>query len=286
MSGLKIGVLHPGAMGESLAATAKNTGHEVYWASAGRSHETRQRAMKHDLQDAMTVENLSGICSVIVSVCPPHAAEAVASQVLASGFKGLYLEGNGMSRDRAKRIGGWMAQVGISFVDGGIIGGPAWEPKTTRLYLAGEDADRAASCFSAGPLETRILGDSIGRASALKMCYAAYSKGTTALLCAVLAAAEGLGIRDELEEHWSWDRSEHLAQAKERVRRASAKAWRFVAEMHEIEMTLGSVGLPGGFHFAAGEIYDRMARFKGETDMPPLEEVLHSLTHPAERSAA
>src|SRR3990172_6191300 len=132
MPGLKIGVLHPGAMGESLAATAKNTGHEVYWASAGRSHETRQRAAKHELQDAGTVNNLSGVCSVIVSVCPPHAAGAVASQVLAGGFRGLYLDANAISPDRAKRIGGRMAEAGISFVGGGIIGGPGGEAKTTR----------------------------------------------------------------------------------------------------------------------------------------------------------
>jgi 3-hydroxyisobutyrate dehydrogenase-like beta-hydroxyacid dehydrogenase len=286
MSGLKIGVLHPGAMGESLAATAKNTGHQVYWASAGRSDQTRLRAKEHDLQDAGTVEGLSRVCPVIVSVCPPHAAEAVASQVLESGFKGLYLDANAISPERAKRLGGRMAEAGISFVDGGIIGGPAWEPKTTYLYLSGEAAPRIASCFSAGPLETCILGDSIGRASALKMCYAAYTKGTTALLCAVLAAAEALEIRDQLEVQWSRDGSERPAQANERARRATAKAWRFVGEMHEIAMTLSSVGLPGGFHSAAGEIYDRMAHFKGETELPALEEVLRSLIKPVRRSAA
>jgi len=183
--------------------------------------------------------------------------------VLESGFKGLYLDANAISPERAKRLGGRMAKAGISFVDGGIIGGPASEPKTTYFYLSGEDAPRIASCLSAGPLETCILGDSIGRASALKMCYAAYTKGTTALLCAVLAAAEVLEIRDELEEQWSRDGSERPAQANERARRATAKAWRFVGEMHEIAMTLSSVGLPGGFHSAAGEIYDRMAHFKG-----------------------
>jgi hypothetical protein len=44
------------------------------------------------------------------------------------------------------------------------------------------------------------MGDSIGNASALKMCFAAYTKGTTALLSAVLAAAEGLDVRTELDK--------------------------------------------------------------------------------------
>ena len=76
----------------------------------------------------------------------------------------------------------------VVFVDGGIVGGPAWEPGKTWLYLSGERAADVQPYFSAGPLETEVVGDVVGVASALKMCYASYTKGTTALLSTILAA--------------------------------------------------------------------------------------------------
>src|SRR5690349_11377749 len=198
----RIGFLHPGDMGISIAASAQNAGNEVYWASEGRSPETQARAAKYGLRDAHTLAQLCAECAIVVSVCPPHAAEQVAQQVLAAGFGGLYLDANAIAPQRAERIGADMAAAGVSFVDGGIIGGPAWTPGSTWLYLAGPQADQIAACFAAGPLETQVLGAEIGRASALKMCFAAYTKGTTALLCAILATAEELGVRGDLEQHW------------------------------------------------------------------------------------
>ena len=277
MTKLKVGILHPGAMGISLAATALNSGHTVYWVSVGRSPQTHERAAKYDLVDARTLKGLCETCDVIVSVCPPHASEEVANQVLACSFNGLYLDANAISPQRAKRIGQSMADAGVFFVDGGIIGGPAWEPDRTWLYLSGVEADRAATCFSAGPLQTSIIGESIGKASALKMCFAANSKGTTALLCAILAAAEELGVRQELEGQWSRHGSDFAEQAKNRVRTVTAKAWRFAGEMEEISETLAGAGLPGGFHGAAADIYRRIAHFKGAAETPLLEEVLEAL---------
>ncbi|MEJ2013896.1 MAG: DUF1932 domain-containing protein [Anaerolineales bacterium] len=277
MTQLNIGVLHPGAMGTSLAAAARNSGHQVYWASAGRSDQTHQRADANGLQDAGSVRQLVEKCEVIVSICPPHAAEAVADQVLECGFAGTYLDANAISPERAMHIGQRMDAAGVSFVDGGVIGGPAWQPGETTLYLSGELAGSVASCFSAGPVATRILGASVGRASALKMCFAAYSKGTTALLCAVLAAAESLGVRGELEHEWNRDGAGFSDQAEGRARRVTRKAWRFAGEMEEIESTFISAGLPAGFHSAANDVYQRMSHFKGREPLPSLEEVLLSL---------
>jgi len=277
MTKLKVGFLHPGAMGISLAVTAKNTGHVACWVSEGRSQHTHERASRFDLVDAQTLEALCETCSVILSVCPPHAAEEVANQVLACSFKGVYVDANAISPQRAKRIGQSMTGAGVTFIDGGIIGGPAWEPEKTWLYLSGKEAERVAACFSAGPLETSIIGDSIGKASALKMCHAAYTKGTTALLCAVFAAAEELGVRKDLEEHWSRHGSDLAEQTKNRIRQATAKAWRFAGEMEEIATTFKEAGVPGDFHGAAEEIYRRIAHFKGATETPSLEEVLDAL---------
>ncbi len=273
----KIGVLHPGAMGVSIAASAQNTGYTVYWASEGRSRSTHERANKIKLRDMHSVAKLCRECSVIFSVCPPHAAEDVSKEVIDFGFRGVYLDANAISPQRATRIGQTMSEAGVKFVDGGIIGGPAWRPGRTWLYLAGKEAQRVASYFSAGPLETSVIGDSAGKASALKMCYAAYTKGTTALLSTILAVAEAQGVREELANQWSRGGSDFAEQTNRRVRGVTTKAWRFAGEMEEIAATFEGSGMPGGFHASAAEVYRRIASFKDATEVPALSDVLKVL---------
>lgn len=264
-------------MGISVAATAQNSGHPVYWASDGRSDQTCTRAEEFNLIDTGSLEALCDTCDAIVVVCPPHAAEELADQVMTCSYYGLYLDANAISPQRAQRIGDAMLSAGITFIDGGIIGGPAWEPGRTWLYLSGEAAEEAAALFAAGPLETAVVGKDIGKASALKMCYAAYTKGSTALLSAILATAEELGVRGDLEGQWSRDWDGFVDQTRNRVRGVTAKAWRFTGEMDEISATFEGAGLPGGFHAAAGEIYLRMIGFKDGESVPELENVLKTL---------
>ena len=272
-----LGILHPGEMGQSIAAAAQHAGQTVFWASAGRSPATRARAERVGLRDAGSLAELCWLCGVIVCVCPPAAAEGVAESVLAAGFRGLYLDANAIAPGRAMRLAKTFTAAGAEFVDGGIIGEPAWEPNTTWLYLSGPRASRAAACFSGGPLETAVLGPAVGQASALKMCYAAYAKGSLALLCATLAAAQGLGVRPALERQWSRDGSGFATQAEARARQATAKAWRFSGEMDEIAATFEAAGLPGGFHQAAAQLFQRLAGFKDAAAQPPLEAVLTEL---------
>jgi 3-hydroxyisobutyrate dehydrogenase-like beta-hydroxyacid dehydrogenase len=280
MAPQRIGFLHPGDMGISIAASAQNSGNQVLWASEGRSPETQARAAKYGLRDAHTLAQLCAECAIVVSVCPPHAAEQVAQQVLAAGFGGLYLDANAIAPQRAERIGADMTAAGVGFVDGGIIGGPAWAAGSTWLYLAGPQADQVAACFAAGPLETQVLGAEIGRASALKMCYAAYTKGTTALLAAILATAEDLGVRANLEQHWQREEPQFADDVAQRVRRVTAKAWRFAGEMDEIASTFRAAGMPGEFHAAAANVYRRLADFKAARATPELEDVLAALLRP------
>lgn len=272
-----IGILHPGEMGVSIAASAINSGYQVYWYSQGRSSQTRARAKKYNLAEVDSFSQFCRTCEVILSVCPPHAAEEVAGSVVEAGFKGLYLDANAISPQRATRIGQLLEANNIQFVDGGIIGGPAWSPGETWLYLSGEHADEIASCFSNGPLGTKVVGEEIGKASALKMCYAAYTKGTTALLAAILATSESLGVRAELYQQWDVDDKDFSEQVDRRVRRVTAKAWRFEGEMKEIAATFREAGLPDGIHQAATEIYHRMATFKDSSETPPLDDVLKAL---------
>jgi hypothetical protein len=120
-----------------------------------------------------------------------------------------------------------------------------------------------------------VLAGGVGRASALKMCFAAYSKGSIALACAVLAAAASLDVLDDLQRQW--DRSgPSLPELEREISRAAPKAWRFTGEMHEIAATFASAGMPPEFHEAAAEIFRRLKNFKGSEE-PRMKDVLATL---------
>ncbi len=270
-------LLHPGKMGFAVGRSLLNAGARVSWCSAGRSEATRKRAAELGLHEWPDLHAACENCQVIFSVCPPHGAEAQAEAVKETGFQGLYLEANAIQPDRSRRIARSLGEAGIPCVDGGIVGGPPTERGQTWLYLSGPNASEVLPLFSEGPLETEVVGDAVGRASALKMCYASWTKGSTALLCTVLAAAESLGVREELSRQWDREGGGLREKAELRASRVTAKAWRFAGEMEEIAETFLSAGLPGDFHKGAAELYRRMAHFKDHDGFPDVDDVLKAL---------
>ena len=277
MEQTRIGLLHPGQMGSAVGRALVDAGHRVLWVSADRSPESRERAAQAGMEDAGTLDALAAQAEMILSICPPHAASEVAGQVAACGFTGVYADCNAISPDRTRAVETIVVRSGATYVDGGIVGGPpAGGPPRTWLYLSGPAADRVAACFPAEALHVVVLSERIGAASALKMCYAANTKGTSALFAAILALAEQEGVRDALERQWG---ESLTASAHKRATDSALKAWRFVGEMHEIAATFAESGLPGGFHAAAAEIYERLALFKGRTETPELGDVLDTLSH-------
>jgi hypothetical protein len=129
------------------------------------------------------------------------------------------------------------------------------------LYLSGAAADSVAGMLTGPGLETVVLAGDIVAASALKMCYAAWTKGSAAMLLAVRAVAQELGVEHDLLAEW--DRSQPDLRARSEGALGSVpKAWRFVGEMHEIAATFEAVGLPDGFALAAAEVYERLVAFK------------------------
>ena len=275
-----VGLLHPGEMGAAVGAAARASGALVLWAAEGRSAATRKRADKADLRDAGTLATLAGRCSILMSVVPPAAARDVAGSVIAAGFRGTYLDANAISPGRSREIGTMVAAAGCTYVDGGIIGGPPSKPGTTRLYVSGADASRALALFAGGPLEVVDLQAEIGAASALKMAYSAWTKGSQALVAAVLAVAEAEGVSESLKREWALSQPDLARGASDRTRSVTAKAWRFVGEMLEIAETMQKAGLPRGFHEAAAEVYGRMARFKNAAERPALADVIAGLLKP------
>ena len=216
-----VGLLHPGEMGSAVGRVLQAGGHEVLWASKGRSEATRSRA--EPFRDAGTVRSLAGQVELILSICPPHAALDVAGA--ANGFDGIYVDANAISPAHALEI----AALHPRFVDGGIVGGPPREPGT-KLYLSGSgaSASEVAALFADSALEPRVVAN----ASAVKMAYAAWSKGTTAMLLAIREVTRHFDV----EEEWGLAAPELVEQLPRAEHVAAA-------------------GQPEGFHRAAAQVY-------------------------------
>ena len=246
-----VGVVHPGEMGAAVAGTLR--GHEVLWASAGRSAATAARAREACLEDAGDVGELCRRCEILLSICPPHAAVDVART--ASGFMGIYVDANAIAPDTARTIAGLQPRL----VDGGIVGPPPAQSGTTRLYLSGGEADRIAALFAGTNLAARVIAAEAGAASALKIAYAGWTKGSAALLLTVRELARAEGVEDGLLDEWRLSIPELEARLAGAERSAHRKGWRWIGEMVEIAQSMAAQNLPTGFHEAAAEVYRRAA---------------------------
>ena len=273
-----IGLLHPGDMGSVVGSCAVAGGSRVLWASEGRSAGTRDRAGAAGLEDAGRLAAVVAGSDVVVSVCPPHAALDLARVVAALRFSGLFVDANAVSPSTAREIGAVVEAGGAGFVDGGLIGPPPRAAGTTRLYLSGREAKRAAALFDGTRLEAVAVSDAPGAASALKMAYAAYTKGVSALLMGVRALAAAEGVDEALLAEWRRSQPDLPKRSEAAARDSARKAWRFVGEMEEITATFEAAGLPGDFHEAAAEIYRRLAVYKDATTPPSMADLVGPLT--------
>ena len=263
-----IGLLHPGQMGSAVGGHAVAAGRRVVWASDGRSEASEARANADGLEDLDWVNGVVNQSELILSICPPAAAEEVAREVADLGYGGLYADCNAVAPATARSVAAIVQAAGATYVDGGIIGGPPRRAGTTRLYLSGSGARKTRSLLGEGPLEVIPIEGGPGAASAVKMAYAAWTKGTSALLADIHALALAEGVHDDLVREWARSQPELLARSDRGLPAAAAKAWRFVGQMEEIAKTFSDSGLPDGFHLAAAEVYRRLERFKDDPDAP------------------
>jgi 3-hydroxyisobutyrate dehydrogenase-like beta-hydroxyacid dehydrogenase len=248
-------------MGAALGSALKATAGTVIWAAAGRSHATAKRAELADLVAVPDLTELARRAHLIVSICPPHTARAVAEEV-AAALAGrpeppLFVDANAVAPATVQGIGELLGAHRV--VDGAIIGPPAWEPGRTVLWLSGAAAPAVAARFTGSPFAARVLGPDLGAASALKACYALQTKALPTVWAALADAADAYGVRDALRDQLARDGVDLAAHLEALRSRAGAKAWRWAGEMDEAAAALAAVGVPDGFSRAAAEVYRRMA---------------------------
>ena len=264
-----IALLSPGDMGHAVGKVLVEHGLQVITSLHGRSARTRQLAARAGIHDVGTLAALVHDADLILSILVPDQAVATA-QVVAQALSTtnqevLYVDCNAVAPQTAHAIDRIISGAGSRFVDAGIIGPPPHKPGTTRFYASGREVATFAELNHFG-LEIIALGPESGQASAFKMCYAALTKGLTALATELLTAAEVFGITEALAHEFENSQALLYKQMQQALPGMPAKAHRWIGEMEEIAQTFGAIGLTPQMLAGAAELY----RFVNHTSLGQL----------------
>jgi 3-hydroxyisobutyrate dehydrogenase-like beta-hydroxyacid dehydrogenase len=253
-----IAVSSAGDMGHAVGAALREGGYDVVACVAGRSAVSQARAKRAGLRLLGDLDAVIAASDLFLSILPPARAGELADQVVAAmkrtGKRPVYADMNAIAPETVKGIARVIEAAGADFVDGGIIGNPPGKGAATRIYVSGKRAEELTA-LSGPKMDIRACGDAPGRASAVKMCYAAVTKGSNALFAAVLTAAEALGVLPEVTGEYEASQADLYKRMKANVPFLPADAWRYTGEMEEIAATFESVGVTPNFHEGAADLY-------------------------------
>jgi 3-hydroxyisobutyrate dehydrogenase-like beta-hydroxyacid dehydrogenase len=258
-----IGVVSPGDMGQALAVRLGEAGFTVSGALDGRSEATRRLAAEAGMHDCGSLAELVRACDLIVSVVSPDkartVAEGVAAAVRDTGRRIAFADLNAISPLAARHEEQLIRDAGGVFIDGGIVGPPPrGEKARPRIYVSGPEAALFEQIQHPN-LQVRVLSDRAGDASALKMCYAAMTKGVTAVTLELLVAAHDLGVEAAVEGELRDSRPDVLDWQLANLATVPARSGRWVPEMQQIAATFAEVGLTPTIFQGAAELYEMVS---------------------------
>ena len=254
-------VIAPGMMGAAVGKRLVDNGLKVLTSLAGRSADTVARAKASGLVAASDEEIAAS--DYILSILPPGDAVSLAKRFVpalkVSNAKPIYVDCNAINPVTVERVAAVIAPTDCPFVDAGIIGSP---PKPgdggPRFYASGPAAPRFAALRQYG-LDIRVLDGAMSAASALKMSYAGITKGTQAIGAAMMLAASRAGSADALFAELSSSQKEMFAWFKRGLALMPPKAYRWIAEMHEIAGFVGEDPAAHELYEGAAHFYERIA---------------------------
>lgn len=266
-----VGIISPGDMGSAIGERLAKHGVRVVVALDARSERTKGLAAAAGLEDVGSVERMVSEATHILSVMVPAeaigAAERVARALKTTGANLVYADLNAISPASTKRVGEIVEAAGARFVDGGIIGGPPRGSVTPRIYASGPHAAELAVLGEHG-LTIPVVGDAVGQASGLKMCYAAMTKGLQALGTELLVTARLLGLDEELRKELVDSQPALRQWLSKSMLGMPPKAHRWIGEMEEIAATFEQVGLTPRMLLGAADMYRWIATTEPGRETP------------------
>lgn len=257
-----VAIFAPGDMGHAIGRVLVDGGLRVTTNLSDRSPRTKRLAEAAGIVDAREDVEAIGSADVVLSVLPPDQAVDMATR-LASAIamvddKPLYIDLNATAPATAVEAAEIVDSVGGPFLDGGIVGPPPRPGRGLgpRLYISGAaDAVQFALELRKYGLDMRVVPGGVGAASALKMCYAAVTKGLTALATVSLSAAKAYGVDRELAAEMAASQRMLSDRFERSLPDMAPKAYRWVGEMEEIARTVADVGLDPKLFLGAADIY-------------------------------
>ncbi|WP_328743591.1 DUF1932 domain-containing protein (plasmid) [Streptomyces caniferus] len=274
-----VGILHPGSMGAAVAACAVANAAEVLWCAAGRSTASAARAEQFGLTPVPTLRELLDRSDIVISLCPPAAAEDLARDVAQHRFTGVYVEANAINPERAQRIAALLGPD-ATVVDGGLVGSPPVGGKTPTLYLSGPDdaTERIEALFAGTDVRTAVLGTEVGKASALKLAYASFQKTSRVLVALAVGMAREYGVDQALLEVAARRTDSYLSEPGY-IAKTASRAWRWGPELDEAADALAAAGLPAEMLRAAASTLARWNDAKDAQELT-LTDALDRLAQP------
>lgn len=267
-----IAILSSGEMGGNVGGALAGEGYDIVTSLEGRSDSTRERATRLGFRDAGSLDGAVAAADLIFSILPPGRAVDQANSITAAmgrtGHTPPYIDCNAVAPQTAHEIGTIIGNAGAEYIDAGIIGSPPGKnpSQPTRFFVSGPGAAKMAE-FDGKGISIRQCGPDLGRASAIKMCYAGITKGTSALHATLLMAAEKLGVAEEVNQELEYSIGALYKRMGNMVPSLPAVADRYIGEMEEIAKTMGAVGLPTGFHEGSAELYELLTRSPYASEM-------------------
>ena len=248
-------------MGAAVGKRLVDNGVKVLTSLTGRSGETAARAKAAGMT-AATDEEIAAT-DFILSILPPGDAVSFAERFVpaltASNASRFMSNATPSIRRPSSAWPRSIAPTNCPFVDAGIIGQP---PKPgdagPRFYASGPAAPRFAKLRDYG-LDVRVLDGAMSAASALKMSYAGITKGTQAIGAAMMLAASRAGNADELFAELQASQKELFPWFKRQLSMMPPKAYRWIAEMHEIAGFVGEDPTAHELYEGAAHFYERIA---------------------------
>lgn len=258
-----VGILYPGELGSALARLLQGHGVRVVTTLEGRGAATAQRCTQTGIEVLGSIEELAREAQIVISLVPPSAAEEVAetyckfARITPAGA--LYIDANSVSPKVARRMAERVEGCGRAFVDAAINGLAKNLATGGTLYLSGPGAGEVAKLF-AGVMRFVVLGDDVGRASAMKMLLSGISKGICALFVELGLAAERQGMLPEFSESTARIYPGVWALIERMLPTYPAHAQRRATEMAELQQTLRGANQEPVVIAGVREIHDMLAQ--------------------------
>ena len=253
-----VAIMSPGDMGHAVGQVLSESGIDVITCTDGRSQRTKNLAEMAGLRQVASLEDMVIQADLVLSIMVPSKAMSFVREISphfeSSKTPTYFADCNAVSPQSALAMAEVINQAGGKFIDGGIIGTAPTKGDTPRFYVSGPDASLVMELDGRGII-VKAIGNKVGQASGIKMCYAALTKGTNTLHVALLTAASLMGLTDDLRKEFEFSQKSHLAAMEKGISRLPANAHRWIGEMEEIAATFENLGVTPNFHKGAAEIY-------------------------------